>query len=218
MNKSPLRFGSARKDQRGALNKGCLALLALGGVFALFALLAVGAYNGLVNGSEDVDQKWAQVESQYKRRFDLIPNLVETVKGAADFEQSTITQVTEARASVGRVQTPSEVPSDPAKLEEYMRAQNQLGSALSRLLVVAEQYPQLKATQNFLALQDQLEGTENRIAVAREDYTLAVKGYNTRVRGFPGNLLAGLFGFATRPQLSVPEAEQATPKVDFGGK
>ena len=220
MNTDSNRFGNASQNRRGAISKGCLLGLAALGVPALVLVIGIGvaisSYNGLARGSEDVTQKWAQVENQYKRRFDLVPNLVETVKGAANFEQSTITQVTEARASVGQLKLPEGAPNDPAQLAAYMKAQEQLGGALSRLLVVSENYPQLKASANFLALQDQLEGTENRIAVAREDYTLAIRGFNTRVRSFPGNVLAGMYGFETLPQLTVPQAEQANPKVDFG--
>jgi LemA protein len=197
-----------------ALGLGCLALV-LGGVL-IAALMAGGTYNSLVARQERVTQAWAEVQNQYKRRFDLIPNLVETVKGAADFEQETLTKVTEARASVGRAELPRELPTDPAQLQAYLAAQQQLGSALSRLLVVAEQYPQLRASQSFLSLQDQLEGTENRISVAREDYTVAVRDYNAARRSFPANLIAGTFGFEAVPQLEVAPEEQTTPRVDFG--
>jgi LemA protein len=201
---------------RGAISKGCAVLLALAGVVALFAIWLGASYNGLVQTQLKTEQSWAQVENQYKRRFDLIPNLVETVKGASDFERSTLAQVTEARAAVGRAQLPAELPKDPAALDAYIRAQQGLSAALGRLFAVAENYPQLRATESFLSLQDELAGTENRIAVARDDYTRAILAYNTKVRSFPSNLLAGLFGFETLPQLSVPAEEQATPKVDFG--
>lgn len=212
--KNWLRNGASR---RGAIGKGCL--IALGAV-ALLTVIAiavgVGGYNSLVKGKAEVAAKWANVENYYKRRFDLIPNLVETVKGAAKFEQDTITQVTEARASVGRVQLPSDLPTDQAQLDAYIRAQQQLGSALSRLMVVAENYPDLKATANFRDFQSQIEGTENRIAVAREDYTVAVRDYNVRVGTFPKNILAGMFNFAPLPQFTVTPEESAVPKVDFG--
>lgn len=208
-----------RSSRRGAIGKGCLIGLGVLGVLALaLVMLLWGGYNSLVGTQEDSRQKWAQVENQYKRRFELVPNLVETVKGAANFEQQTITQVTEARASVGRVQLPAELPTDQAQLDAFIKAQAQLGGALSRLMVVAEQYPQLKATENFRTLQDQLEGTENRIAVAREDYTKAVASYNKAVRSFPKNLLAGAFNFTALPQFTAPVEEQAVPKVDFGTK
>ncbi len=205
--------------RRGAIGKGCLIALVAAGALVLGVVMAlVGGYNSLVGTQEDARQKWAQVENQYKRRYELVPNLVETVKGAANFEQSTIQQVTEARASVGRVQLPAELPTDQAQLDAFIKAQAQLGGALSRLLVVAEQYPQLKATENFRTLQDQLEGTENRIAVAREDYTRAVANYNKAVRSFPKNLIAGPFNFTPLPQFTAPVEEQAVPKVDFGTK
>ena len=200
-----------------SFGKGC-ALFA--GVFVLLIVLlggcGVSQYNGLVAQQEGVGQSWAQVQNQYKRRLDLVPQLVETVKGAANFEKSTITAVTEARASVGKVQLPDTLPDDPAKLEAYMGAQAQLGSSLRRLLLVAENYPTLKATQSFLSLQDQLEGTENRIAVARTDYTRAVKAFNTSVRSFPANLLASTFGFERLPQLEFEEGVDEVPKIDFG--
>ena len=206
-------------SRRGAIGKGCLIGLGIVGALVLVTVMLLwSGYNSLVGTQEDSRQKWAQVENQYKRRFELVPNLVETVKGAASFEQQTITQVTEARASVGSVQMPSDLPTDQAQLDAYIKAQAQLGGALSRLMVVAEQYPQLKATENFRTLQDQLEGTENRITVAREDYTKAVATYNKTVRSFPKNVLAGMFGFETLPQFTVPAEEQVVPKVDFGTK
>src|SRR5690606_12218432 len=136
----------------------------------LLGVTGIGKYNSLVTEREKVAAAWSEIDNQYQRRYELIPNLVETVKGAADFERSTLEAVVEARASVGRVQLPAELPTDPAQLDAYLRAQQGLGAALGRLFAVAESYPQLKATQNFLSLQDQLEGTENRIAVARRDY------------------------------------------------
>lgn len=205
--------------RRGAISKGCLIGLAVAGALVLgLVVLLWGGYNSLVGTQEDARQKWAQVENQYKRRFELVPNLVETVKGAANFEQETIQNVTQARASVGRVQLPAGLPTDQAQLDEFGKAQAQLGGALSRLLVVSEQYPQLRATENFRTLQDQLEGTENRIAVAREDYTRAVASYNKSVRTFPKNLLANAFNFPPLPQFTAPAEEQVVPKVDFGAK
>ena len=207
----------APRLRRGAISKGC----AIGAAVVLLPLvLAVlflwGGYNGLVTAEEDASQKWAQVENQYKRRFELIDNLVATVQGAADFEKSTLTELTEARASVGRLQLPSELPTDEAQLNAYLRAQQGLGSALGRLLAVSENYPQLRATDAFRDLQSQLEGTENRIAVAREDYTRAVAEFNKKVRRFPTNLVAALTGFEKLPQFTVEEVETTVPKVDFG--
>jgi LemA protein len=206
----------ARRGERGAVGKGCLV-----GGGLLLVLLAVGAmlvgtYNGLISKKEKVAAKWSDIDNQYKRRYDLVPNLVETVKGAADFEKSTLAAVTEARASVGRAQLPGNVPTDPAQLQAYIQAQQGLTGALSHLFAVAENYPQLKATANFLSLQDQLEGTENRITTARRDYIDAVGSYNTSVATFPGNMIAGMFGFQPMAQLQVPVEERAVPKVDFG--
>ncbi len=182
----------------------------------LLLLLMVGSYNGLVQSDETVNQAWADVESSYQRRMDLIPNLVETVKGAADFEQSTLEAVTQARASVGKVQL-SAAPSE-TELAQFQAAQDQLGGALSRLLVTAEAYPQLMATQSFRDLQAQLEGTENRINVARRDYNAAVRDYNTRRRSFPTVLLAGVMGFEGRAGFQAAEGAESAPKVDFGGQ
>jgi LemA protein len=185
-----------------------LALLVLGGC-------GVGAYNRIVSKDADVEAAWSTINSEYQRRFDLIPQLVATVQGAANFERSTLTEITEARASVGRVALPETLPDDPQKLQEFFAAQDRLSGALQRLLVVAENYPELKATQNFLSLQDQLEGTENRINVARRDFITRVRDYNVVIRRFPASVLAGLFGFEPRPQLEVPAGVTERPNVEF---
>src|SRR5216110_2223237 len=164
-------------------------LASLGIVVFLLILVPSCSYNGLVHKSQAVDQQWAQVQSVYQRRADLIPNLVSTVSGAANFEKSTLTEVTNARASVGRVNLPA-APTDSARLAEYEQAQGQLSSALSRLLVVAEKYPELKATQNFRDLQAQLEGTENRISVERMRFNEASQAFNTRRNSFPTVIIA----------------------------
>ncbi len=206
-----------RPRRSGAVSVG-LAVLIIFGILVLIAgATLASSYNGLASRKTTVDAKWAELDSQYKRRYDLIPQLVETVKGAANFERSTLDAVVEARSQVGRTQ----LPSDPAAIREYDRAQTQLSSALSRLLVVVEQYPQLKASQNFLSLQDQIEGTENRIAVARNGYIDTVRDFNTKVVTFPSNVVAGWFDFAQIPQLeAATPAERTVPKVefDFGGK
>ncbi len=202
--------------QRGAAKTGCL--IAGGVVLLLVLILAVtfvGRYNSLVSLQEGTDAAWSEIDNQYKRRYDLIPQLVATVKGAADFETSTLEAVTEARASVGRAQLPSGLPNDPAQLQSYVQAQQGLGSALGRLFVVVERYPELKANQNFLSLQDQLEGTENRIAVARRDYIESVRRFNTYQRRFPANFVAGMFGFEKLPQMQFDEAEREVPQVEF---
>jgi len=190
---------------------GVIALL----VVAVFAFGA-SSYNGLVNQSQDVDAKWAQVQNVYQRRADLIPNLVNTVKGAANFEKSTLTAVTDARASVGRVTLdPNKAPTNQAQLDSFNAAQGQLSSALSRLLVVAENYPNLKSTENFQTLQAQLEGTENRISVERGRFNEAVQAYNSSVRHFPTVLFAGVFGFQPRAYFTATPGAEKAPEVKF---
>lgn len=206
----------APSRRRGALSTGCVVGLVLGFVVLALGGIAVSRYNALAGGKTVVTAKFAEIDNQYKRRADLVPQLVETVKGAANFEKSTIEAVTEARASVGRVQLPAELPEDPAKLQQYLAAQQTLSGALARLMVVAENYPDLKANASFRDLQSQLEGTENRIAVARRDYIDAVLGYNRSLATFPGNVVGGLFNFKELPQLeAATEADRQVPKVEF---
>src|ERR1700737_4086905 len=180
---------------------GCGGVLVIIAFFAVVAGLGLmGSYNRLVKLQQSVDQSWAQVQNVYQRRADLIPNLVNTVAGAANFEKSTLIAVTNARASVGRVQIdPNKAPTDAAQLQQFQEAQGQLSNALSRLLVVSERYPELRATQNFQELQAQLEGTENRISVERGNFNTAVQNFNTAVRRFPTNMIAGMFGFSPKP-------------------
>ncbi len=188
-------------------------ILFIGFVIGLFFW---GTYNRLVGLQQAVDTQWAQVQTVYQRRADLIPNLVNTVAGAANFEKSTLTEVTNARASVGRVQLdPNKAPTDAAQLQQFQAAQGQLSNALSRLLVVAENYPQLRATQNFQELQAQLEGTENRIAVERNNFNNAVQNYNVAVRRFPANMIAGMFGFSPRPFFAAQQGAEKAPTVNF---
>ncbi len=195
---------------------GCAVLGVLGLVVLVLILLSAGSYNRLVRLSQGVDQQWAQVQNVYQRRADLIPNLVATVSGAANFEKSTLEQVTAARASVGQVKiSPNAAPDDPNKLAEFDRAQGQLSSALSRLLVVVERYPELRATQNFQTLQTQLEGSENRIAVERGRFNEAVQSYDTAVKSFPTVLYASMFGFHPKPYFSAAPGAEAAPKVQF---
>ena len=192
---------------------GVVLVLGLG-----FGLMVMGTYNGMVDRREAVDASMTEIKNQYKRRFDLIPQLVETVKGAADFEQETITAVTAARAKVGSLQLPDDIASDPAAAEQFFAAQGELGGALGRLLVVAENYPNLTATDGFIELQDQLEGTENRVAVARRDAIEALKEHNAGVKRFPAVLIAGSMGFESLPQLEFDETDEAletAPTVDF---
>ena len=158
----------------------------------------------------------AQIDNACQRRADLIPNLVATVQGAADFEQETLSQVTEARAAVARTQLPADVVGDPEAMQAYLAAQDRLGSALGRLFAVSESYPQLRATESFLSLQDQLEGSENRIATARNDYIEAVEAYNGSLRRFPGNLIAGAAGFERAATFEAEPEAREVPTVDFG--
>src|SRR4051795_1446456 len=185
----------------------------LAAVTVVFGLSGCGTYNRLVTLEQTVNKKWADVQSVYQRRADLIPNLVNTVQGAANFEKSTLTEVTNARASVGQVKLdPNKAPTDAAQLEQFQQAQGQLSNALSRLLVVSENYPQLRATEAFQNLQAQLEGTENRISVERNNYNTAVQDLNTALERFPTNMLNKMFGFQSRPYFSAqPEAEKAPP-------
>jgi LemA protein len=176
---------------------------------------AVGINNQIVSAEVGVNEKWAQVQNVYQRRADLIPNLVETVKGFAAQEKSVLEAVTQARASAGSIKATPELLNDPAAFKKFQDAQNQLGGALSRLLVTVERYPELKSNQNFLALQSQLEGTENRIAVERMRFNEAVRDYNLRVRVFPASVIAGMRGFKEKPFFEAAPGSEAVPKVKF---
>jgi LemA protein len=195
---------------------GCGILVVLGVIALIIVAIAGGSYNRLVRLQQGVNTQWAQVQNVYQRRADLIPNLVATVSGAANFEKSTLTEITAARASVGQVKIdPNSAPTDPAKLAEFERAQGQLSGALSRLLVVSERYPELRATQNFRDLQAQLEGTENRISVERRSFNEAVQQYNTAIKSFPAAFYAGIFGFKERPYFAATPGSETPPKVQF---
>jgi LemA protein len=199
------------------MNKTLLIIL---GILVLIILSAIGSYNGLIGSSQAVDASWAQVQNVYQRRADLVPNLVQTVQGAANFEKSTIVQVTEARASVGKVNiNQNQAPADAAQLAQYQQAQGQLGTALSRLLVVAENYPNLKASENFRDLQAQLEGTENRITVERGRFNDAVKEYNMKIKSLPTVFFAGFLGFQQKPYFQATAGAETAPavKFDFSG-
>jgi len=193
---------------------GCGAALVLGIVVLVLAVM--GSYNRLVRLSQGTDSAWAQVQNVYQRRADLVPNLVATVSGSANFEKSTLTEITAARASVGQMKIdPNNAPTDPAKLAQFEQAQGALSSALSRLLVVSERYPDLKASASFLELQTQLEGTENRISVERGRFNDAVQAYNTAIKSFPANLYAGMFGFAEKPYFAAVAGAEKPPQVQF---
>lgn len=199
------------------LGIGCAILAGIGLFIGLILVLTgIGGYNRLVRLSQSTDSQWAQVQNVYQRRADLVPNLVSTVSGAANFEKSTLTEITAARASVGQVKVdPNSAPTDPAKLAEFDRAQAQLTSALSRLLVVVERYPELRATQNFRDLQAQLEGTENRIAVERGRFNVTVRAYNSAVKSFPTVLYASVLGFQAKPYFTASPGAETAPKVQF---
>ncbi len=178
-------------------------------------LWGIGVYNSLVRLDENVRSDWGQVETQYQRRADLIPNLVETVKGYAAQEKSVLMGVTEARAKVGQITVTKEVLDDPEAFAKFQAAQDQFTSAISRLLAVAENYPDLKSNQNFLALQDQLEGTENRISVARQRFNQTVMEYNTRVRRVPASIIASFAGFHEKPYFKAAAGAENAPQVKF---
>ena len=198
-----------------------IVLIAVVGLVVVLGMLVAGSYNGLVGKQQGVDAAWANVLNQYQRRADLVPNLVKTVEGSANFEKSTLESVVNARASVGKVTIdPSKSPEDPATLQKFQEAQGQFSSALSRLLVVAENYPDLKASAGFRDLQAQLEGSENRIAVERGRFNEVAKDYNTGVRKFPAVLFAGMLGFHPKPYFQADAGAEKAPEVkfDFGGK
>ncbi len=189
------------------MKKGLVPLLVVVGIIVVLALMLIPSYNGFVNGEENVDQAYAQVENQLQRRLDLIPNLVESVKGFAKQEKDVIDSVTEARARLAGAGSP----------QAQAQANDELSGALSRLLVVVENYPELKSDANFRQLMDELAGTENRLSVARQDYNNEVADFNRKVKRFPGALLAGIFGFDEKEYFKADAAAKDAPKVDFEG-
>ncbi|MCF8243150.1 MAG: LemA family protein [Melioribacteraceae bacterium] len=198
------------------MKKGLLIGLAVVVVFIIIAVSwYTGKYNMLVGLNESVNQAWSQVENQYQRRMDLIPNLVSTVKGVADFEKETFTAVTEARSKVNQINVSSDMLNNPAAFQQFQSAQGELSSALSRLLVSVEAYPQLKANENFLQLQAQLEGTENRISVERMKFNQVVQDYNTKIKQFPTNFIAGMAGFSEKQYFKADTGAEQAPKVEF---
>ena len=192
-----------------------ITLVVLAVVVLAVGAWAVGIYNGLIGLEQNVNEKWAQVQNVYQRRADLIPNLVETVKGFAAQERTVLTEVVEARAKATSIQLTPEALNDPKAMERFQAAQGQLSGALSRLLVTVERYPELKSNQNFLSLQSQLEGTENRIAVERRRFNEAVREYNTRLGLFPGNVVARLAGFRPKAFFEAAPDAATPPKVKF---
>jgi LemA protein len=197
------------------MKKGCLITLAVIVIVAIM-IFAWGSrvYNGMVTMQESVTSQWGNVETQYQRRADLIPNFVNTVKGAANFEQSTLTQVIEARAKATSVKI-DPTNMTPEALQQFQSAQGELSSALGRLMVVVEKYPELRATQNFRDLQVELEGTENRISVERRKFNEVAQSYNIYIRRFPQNFLAGMFGFQAKPYFEAMEGAEKAPQVSF---
>ncbi len=196
------------------MKKGVVILIVV--VLALVSLFGwvKGAYNGMVKADEGVQAAWSQVENVYQRRADLIPNLVATVKGYAEHESATLQSVVEARAKATQMSVDAENLTQES-LAKYQKAQGELGSALGRLLMIQENYPDLKANQNFRDLQSQLEGTENRITVERQKFNDAARSYNTMIRQFPKNIIAGMFGFEKKPYFEASEEAMAAPKVEF---
>lgn len=200
------------------MKKGLGCLIAVVVAAVILGMYLVGVYNGLVGAEQGVEAQWAQVQNVYQRRADLIPNLVATVRGAANFEQETLRQVIEARSRVGQLtpQATEEILNDPQKFAQFQQAQDTLGQALSRLMVVVERYPELRSVPAFQDLMVQLEGTENRIAVERRRFNEVAQDYNTRVRRFPAALFAGIMGFEPRPYFTAQPGAETAPKVDFG--
>mgnify|MGYP002518758943 FL=1 len=196
------------------MKKGTIILICIAGALLLFAGFCITKYNGLVDANAEVEKKWANVESVYQRRADLIPNLVATVKGYAEHEESTLQAVTDARTRATSI-TIDPATATPEQMEAWMAAQDEVSGALGRLLAVAESYPDLKANQNFLQLQAQLEGTENRISVERQKYNEAVKEYNVMVRRFPNNIIASMFGFDAKSMFEAQAGAEVAPVVVF---
>jgi len=197
------------------MKKGLIVLLAVVGFIFLVVMWGVGKYNSLVKLDEGVNGSWSQVQNQYQRRMDLIPNLVEVVKGYATHEQETLTGVIEARAKASQMVISPEVLKNPESFQMFEKAQGQLTSALSRLMVVSENYPNLKANENFLQLQSQLEGTENRIAVERKRFNETVQEYNSTIRTIPTSIIAGFGGFKQKAYFQGQAEAQTAPKVKF---
>ncbi len=196
------------------MKKNTIILISVVAVIVLAFLWGMSGYNGLVSSQENVNSQWANVESQYQRRSDLIPNLVATVKGYASHESSTLEGVVAARAKATQITVdPANLTSE--KLQEYQAAQGQVSSALGKLLMITENYPDLKANQNFLELQAQLEGTENRISVERTRFNETAQSYNKSIRSFPTNILAGMFGFDKKPYFEAEKGSEKAPEVKF---
>jgi LemA protein len=201
------------------MKKGLIVGAAIAGVIIVFIAIMVfwgiGTYNNLVTLNESVEQSWGQVQNVYQRRADLIPNLVNTVKGYANFERGVLTDVTEARAKASQMNIDASVLNDPAAFQKFQQVQGQLDNSLSRLLVTVENYPDLKASANFQQLQVQLEGTENRISVERRKFNETVQQYNTTIKKFPSSIFAGMFGYSAKQYFKAAPGAETAPKVEF---
>ncbi len=196
------------------MKKKTMNIVSIVAILAILAIWVISAYNGLVKKDEACSQQWSKVESQYQRRLDLIPNLVNTVKGYASHEQETLLEVVQARNTASNTKVdPNNLTQE--SLDKYQQSQAALKSSLDRLMVVVERYPDLKANQNFLELQSQLEGTENRIAVERQNFADVVNAYNSKLRRFPTNIIAGLFGFERKAYFAAEKGAETAPKVEF---
>ena len=200
------------KKKQGNISISAIVLLVIGAGIALYL---VSIYNGLVTQSQAVNSSWAQVQTQYQRRMDLIPNLVSTVKGEANFEKSTLIDVINARASATKVTLSPELLNNPDQFAQFQKTQGELGSALSRLMVIVEKYPDLKTNAQFAQLMDEIAGTENRIAVARRDFNNTVQGYDTSIARFPTNMFASYFGFLHKEYFQAEASAAQAPKVEF---
>jgi LemA protein len=194
------------------MSKTKIALIAMGAIFLIIILWTCNGYNGLVSSEQGLQKVWGNVETNYQRRTDLYNSIIKTIEGSANFEKSTLKEVIEARSKATQIKVDI---NDPASLEAYQKAQSNLQGSFSRLMAIAESYPDLKTTKQFEGFQTQVEGTENRINTARQDYNKAVEVYNLRVKRFPGNILAGLFGYGSKPYYKADEGTEKAPEINF---
>jgi LemA protein len=194
------------------MSKTKIALIAMGAIFSIIILWTCNGYNGLVSSDQGLQKVWGNVETNYQRRTDLYNSIIKTIEGSANFEKSTLKEVLEARSKATQIKVDI---NDPASLEAYQKVQSNLQGSFSRLMAVAESYPDLKTTQQFKGFQEQIEGTENRINIARRDYNEAIEKYNLNVKRFPGNILAGIFGFGSKPYYKADEGTEKAPEINF---
>lgn len=197
------------------MSKTKIALIAMGAIFLIIILWTCNGYNGLVSSDQGLQKVWGNVETNYQRRTDLYNSIIKTIEGSANFEKSTLKEVLEARSKATQIKVDI---NDPASLEAYQKAQSNLQGSFSRLMAVAESYPDLKTTKQFEGFQIQIEGTENRINTARQDYNKAIEAYNLKVKRFPGNILAGIFGFGSKPYYKADEGTEKAPNIEFNIK